>query len=369
LLNKEGNGLKIPTGSNTNKERFNNVLNKKPAPSAGTKKHVEEVKSLYVTELTTSNFNETIGDRTKNVFVEFYAPWCGHCKALSPKWDELAKGYAEGNKNVIIAKINADRQRDFATRYGISGFPTLILFTTQDKNGIPYKGRREVSDLRDWLDKRMTASIKAPNPLLFDATPVSSTPVEQTTREQKVEASKKFQSKTLLDESDHKGEDHPNGVTLEDARELDHIDDSPEKNTAVYATSEVIAKPNGEEVIVNEIHKEAQHPEGMHEIARLAELHEKIQQRENLLRDLYSKYSVKATNMALHRLAYQRAEKEMKEKLGESVDGVEGAVSHVEKLEDVDKKVTELMRIILEHNIEVHPEIVEQQKSHEREEL
>jgi len=45
-------------------------------------------------------------DETKDVLVEFYAPWCGHCKALEPKYDELAKKLAY-NKNIVIAKIDA----------------------------------------------------------------------------------------------------------------------------------------------------------------------------------------------------------------------------------------------------------------------
>ena len=71
---------------------------------AGTNAKVIEPPS-FVTTLTTDNFDSIALDHDKDVLVEFYAPWCGHCKRLAPTWDELAAKYA-GSEDVTIAKVD-----------------------------------------------------------------------------------------------------------------------------------------------------------------------------------------------------------------------------------------------------------------------
>merc|ERR1711901_17851 len=98
----------------------------------------------FVTDLTSSNFDAIVLDPSKTVLAEFYAPWCGHCKSLAPKYEELAKVF-EGEENVVIAKVDATAERDLGGQYGFEGFPTLKVFSKGDaKSAEPYEGAREV---------------------------------------------------------------------------------------------------------------------------------------------------------------------------------------------------------------------------------
>ena len=78
-------------------------------------------------EITDSNFKETVSAGQPAV-VDFWAPWCGPCKMISPIIDELAETY-EGR--VVIGKVNVDENDDVCVEYGIRNIPTILFF----KNG------------------------------------------------------------------------------------------------------------------------------------------------------------------------------------------------------------------------------------------
>ena len=94
------------------------------------------------------NYNEIVMDDTKDVLVEFYAPWCGHCKALAPKYEEfgaLYQGNADFASKVTIAKVDATAN-DVPDE--IQGFPTIKLFKAGDKKKpVEYSGDRSIEDL------------------------------------------------------------------------------------------------------------------------------------------------------------------------------------------------------------------------------
>lgn len=93
--------------------------------------------------------DSVVNDPTKNVFVEYYAPWCGHCKQLAPIWEKLAKE-CEGISNVVIAKM--DSTANEADSVNVQGFPTLKFYpATTDKPQMPYEGDRTLDELAEFL--------------------------------------------------------------------------------------------------------------------------------------------------------------------------------------------------------------------------
>ncbi|XP_021288800.1 protein disulfide-isomerase 5-2-like [Herrania umbratica] len=103
-----------------------------------------------VLELEESNFDSAISF-FDYILVDFYAPWCGHCKRLSPQLDEAAPVLAGLKEPVVIAKLNADKFTRLARKYEIDGYPTLKLFM----HGVPvdYYGPRKADLLVRYLKK------------------------------------------------------------------------------------------------------------------------------------------------------------------------------------------------------------------------
>ncbi|KAF7191474.1 Protein disulfide-isomerase [Pseudocercospora fuligena] len=102
-----------------------------------------------VTIIVAKNYQEVVIDNDKDVLVEFYAPWCGHCKALAPKYDELAGLYKDHADKVIVAKVDATAN-DVPDE--IQGFPTIKLFKAGAKDEpIDYSGSRTIEDLANFI--------------------------------------------------------------------------------------------------------------------------------------------------------------------------------------------------------------------------
>ncbi|KAJ6334422.1 hypothetical protein OIU76_008106 [Salix suchowensis] len=110
-----------------------------------------------VAVLTADNFNDIVLDENKDVLVEFYAPWCGHCKNLAPTYEKVAAAF-KSEKDVVVANLDADKYKDLAEKYGVSGFPTLKFFPKGNKAGEDYDGGRDLDDFVAFINEKSGTS-------------------------------------------------------------------------------------------------------------------------------------------------------------------------------------------------------------------
>ncbi|CAJ0578176.1 unnamed protein product, partial [Mesorhabditis spiculigera] len=104
------------------------------------------------------NFKELVTDADQDVLIEFYAPWCGHCKTLAPKYEELADKLAD--EDVLIVKMDATAN-DVPPLFQVKGFPTLFWLPKNAKqNPVPYNGGREVKDFVKFIAAHSTDGLK-----------------------------------------------------------------------------------------------------------------------------------------------------------------------------------------------------------------
>lgn len=107
-----------------------------------------------VLDLEPKNFDDIVLKSGKPALVEFFAPWCGHCKNLAPVYEELGTNFQHASDKVSVAKVDADNHKSLGKRFGVSGFPTLKWFDGKSDTPTDYTGGRDLESLSKFITEK-----------------------------------------------------------------------------------------------------------------------------------------------------------------------------------------------------------------------
>ncbi|KAF5279312.1 hypothetical protein FQA39_LY18291 [Lamprigera yunnana] len=139
------------------RKKVNNILGSKSGSDSDSKGS-----SDYVVELTDDNFDKLVTNSEDIWLVEFFAPWCGHCKNLAPEWASAA---TELKGKVKLGALDATIHTKKASQYGIKGYPTIKYFPAGKKSrdsDEEYDGGRTSKDIINWALEKVSENIPAP---------------------------------------------------------------------------------------------------------------------------------------------------------------------------------------------------------------
>ncbi|KAI3440912.1 Protein disulfide-isomerase [Psidium guajava] len=109
--------------------------------------------------LTSSNFDELVLKSKELWVVEFFAPWCGHCKKLAPEWKKAANNL---KGKVKLGHVDCDAEKSLMSRYNVQGFPTILVFGSDKDSPIPYEGARTASAIESFALEQLETNVAPP---------------------------------------------------------------------------------------------------------------------------------------------------------------------------------------------------------------
>ncbi|KAI3770477.1 hypothetical protein L6452_01611 [Arctium lappa] len=111
-----------------------------------------------VVVLTLDNFDKEVG-KDRGALVEFYAPWCGHCKKLAPIFDLLGTNVKK-TKSVFVGKVDCDENKELCTKYGVHGYPSIKWFPKGSLEAKSYGGSRTAEAFAEYINNEAGTNVK-----------------------------------------------------------------------------------------------------------------------------------------------------------------------------------------------------------------
>jgi len=142
---------------------------------------IPETQNESVFTVVGQQFEEVVLDDSKDVFIEFYATWCGHCKRLKPIWDSLGDHFAHVKDQIVIAKLEAqENDLPSSVPFRIGGFPTLKFKAAGSREFIDFDGDRALESLIAFVEEHAKNDLK---PKTVTETPVDAQTVFETPKD------------------------------------------------------------------------------------------------------------------------------------------------------------------------------------------
>jgi len=122
---------------------------------------IPDVQDEPVLTVVGKQFDEIVFDEDRDVFIEFYASWCGHCKRLKPIWDSLGEHFKDVKDRLTIAKMEAtENDLPPSATFRVAGFPTIKFKPAGTREFLDYDGDRSLENLIAFVEENAKNSLQ-----------------------------------------------------------------------------------------------------------------------------------------------------------------------------------------------------------------